>query len=475
MIVGFAGAWQLAATPTIFQNGRRIRLSYKLLVNGGHKRWGMNSSASNALLWLNPASNKERRSANFMCLQSSRTESKQALQNIVFEESRKSPVAVLYQQLPPPELDGIRKPRKPNGYSDSGADIAHALRQSGQTVITPVSDPQDGVDYHWVFPDTSKGINDAISLGAKTLWANTILFKGHPIESVDDNVLVVGQIPERAEKFDDKWVANKFFRDNGLPVAKSMLVSDESQTDGINVDMLTLERLEEEGLTSPWIIKPVRGRGSQGVMKVDSFDILKEKIKKSFAEVYQIDGQTYSSYGFKFMVEEFLCNEEVTITVLPPGRYNIKGDKTRKEKHWSLPVIERFDHEDGIAPYSGAKAVVTNSYVLPEEKRLGADYLELSKQCEKAAELIGAVAPIRIDCRRNAQGKFRMFDLNLKPNMTGSIRPGRSDQDGLAALAARGVGWSYADMISNILYQAQTNKARREATSAIPDRAQKRH
>lgn len=36
-------------------------------------------------------------------------------------------VAVLYQALDPPIINGIRKPKKPDGYQDSGADIAYNL------------------------------------------------------------------------------------------------------------------------------------------------------------------------------------------------------------------------------------------------------------------------------------------------------------------------------------------------------------
>lgn len=34
------------------------------------------------------------------------------------------------------------------------------------------------------------------------------------------------------------------------------------------------------------------------------------------------------------------------------------------------------------------------------------------------SELVGARAPIRIDCRANKEGQYFFFDLNMKPNMT---------------------------------------------------------
>ena len=67
-------------------------------------------------------------------------------------------VAVLYQAQEPPIIGGIRKPMKPGGYADSGADIAYVLRQAGVPVATPVADPASTDDLGWVFPDTAAGI-----------------------------------------------------------------------------------------------------------------------------------------------------------------------------------------------------------------------------------------------------------------------------------------------------------------------------
>ena len=39
----------------------------------------------------------------------------------------------------------------------------------------------------------------------------------------------------------------------------------------------------------------------------------------------------------------------------------------------------------------------------------------------------------------------------MKPNMTGAGRPGRDDQDSLSAIAARGMGWDYADLLMAML------------------------
>jgi len=68
-----------------------------------------------------------------------------------------------------------------------------------------------------------------------------------------------------------------------------------------------------------------------------------------------------------------------------------------------------------------------------------------------AAALVDARTAIRIDCRADRHGLFKLFDLNMKPNMTGPGRPGREDQDCLSAIAARASGWSYVDLLQAML------------------------
>lgn len=81
-------------------------------------------------------------------------------------------IAILYQNSEVPVVDGIRKPMKPGGYRDGGADIGYCLKQNKNAdinIITPVENPDVKNDLDWVFPDTKEGIETAIKLGADTL------------------------------------------------------------------------------------------------------------------------------------------------------------------------------------------------------------------------------------------------------------------------------------------------------------------
>ena len=53
------------------------------------------------------------------------------------------------------------------------------------------------------------------------------------------------------------------------------------------------------------------------------------------------------------------------------------------------------------------------------------------------------------------QGPFKLFDLNMKPNMTGPGRPGRDDQDSLVCMAAAAHGWSFQDLLCYIVHNAR--------------------
>lgn len=262
-------------------------------------------------------------------------------------------------------------------------------------VVTPNSTVTPNEDIDWCFPDTEEGIQNAIERGATHLWANTILFASHPLQTSpflpEDKIRVVGQPPSLVEKFDNKEFVNDRLRANGsfsMPRGWTLNLPQDLQSFCFN-----------ENLPFPIVGKPIRGRGSQGVKVCHSFDELYNHL------------QSLSNYSPTVMLEEFLSGEEATITIMPPT--------TNVSKYWAMPIVTRFNHESGIAPYNGVVAVTSNSRTLThEETKKDKRYLEASKQCERVAELMQATAPIRIDIRRynaNPDTPFALFDINMKP------------------------------------------------------------
>jgi len=350
-------------------------------------------------------------------------------------------VAILHQAAPQPVRDGIVKDPKPGGYQDSGADIAFALRQAGVTVVTPEASPDPAGDIGWTFPDTESGITEAVQAGANILWANTVLFCSHPIERWLGCVRVVGQLPATVEKYDDKAVMNRELLAAGLPVVPHILVT----TSPDRPEALLLASLDESALARldfsfPLVVKPIRGRGSAGVTMVDDLHTLRATVEPTIAS---------ARFGPVLMIEPYLAGEEVTVTVMPPD------PSGSSPAYRCLPPVRRFNHHDGIAPYNGTVAVVHNSEVLSADEQAASGVRNLLDACRQVAEHIEARAPIRIDCRQDASGSFRIFDVNLKPNMTGPGRPGRDDQLSLTGMAAASIGMDYVDLVMAMLRGAR--------------------
>ncbi|WCT71883.1 ATP-grasp domain-containing protein [Sphingomonas naphthae] len=336
-------------------------------------------------------------------------------------------IAILYQALPPPVIDGLRKDAKPGGYSDSGADMGHALRAAGCTIVTPVADPDPTQIFDWVFPDTPEGIAAALAAGAELLWANTVLFAGHPIEAASRRAWIVGQDPAATQAMDDKAATNARLSEAGLPVATSTLVS--------------LATLDGATLPVPAVVKPVRGRGSQGVSVVRDRPALDAAVRALIAG---------GRFGDTVMIEQFLPGTEITVTIMPPGTRD--GD----HRPWALPPVRRFDQIGDVAPYNGDVPVSRNSVAMTPAEMADPAITAVLDDCVTAATLLAIRAPIRIDCRQDEDGRYVLFDLNAKPNITGAGRPGRDDQDSLSTLAAQGAGWTYADLLRAALRAAWT-------------------
>jgi D-alanine-D-alanine ligase-like ATP-grasp enzyme len=351
-------------------------------------------------------------------------------------------IAILYQALPPPVIDGLRKDAKPGGYSDGGADIGFVLRGQGVRVLAPVADPDPARPLDWVFPDTEDGIAAAIGAGATILWANSVLFEGHPIEAVMGQVRIVGQSPALTQRFDDKFATNRMLEQAGLPVARSFLMAQAARP-GVSALSDVEVTVRRAGLSFPLIVKPVRGRGSQGVTRVADLAAL------NVAATALIED---AKFGDTLIVEEYLDGKEVTVTVMPPASPLPSGASSTT--HWPLRPVRRFDQRDGIAPYNGDVAVTMNSAAIDTSELASPAVQAMLDACVRAAALVGARAPIRIDCRADGTGHFKLFDLNMKPNMTGPGRPGRDDQDCLSAIAARADGWDFAQLLEAMLAAA---------------------
>ena len=197
------------------------------------------------------------------------------------------------------------------------------------------------------------------------------------------------------EKFDDKEYVNNLLRKTGkFTLPRGWSISKPSSSE----ESLG-RKLEEMHLPYPVVGKPIRGRGSYGVKVCSSLSVLEAHVSELLEESSTV------------MIEEFLEGEEATVTIMPQSN--------DRDEYWALPIVTRFNHVDGVAPWNGVVAVTTNSRVVSEEEyKEDARYGEVARECEGVAKLLGGTAPIRIDIRRFKHGKgekFALFDINMKP------------------------------------------------------------
>ncbi|WVF70364.1 hypothetical protein IAT40_005154 [Kwoniella sp. CBS 6097] len=341
--------------------------------------------------------------------------------------------ALLHQAAPVPAVNGITKAMKPGGYADGCADIAYALKSVGETVVTPVPSPDPKTDLDWSFPDTVKGVREAIGKGANVIWANTNLHSRHALVTLREelaarDVRIFGQNPLNVERFDDKeWTNRWLSTQEGLSACfpKALLYGKSGDSEAV------------DNFPLPAVVKPIRGRGSHGVVRVSSKEEMRTAIESSLKESYAV------------LIEQYLSGEEITITVMPPGTFS--------SEHWALPVVTRFNQINGVAPWNGTVPVTANSRVLTSaEAGSDASYATAQKKCEIVAKLLQAIAPIRVDCRRDVDGEaFFLFDVNLKPNAGGPGRPGRETQAALTTMSAEQIGWDWPEFAVNLLRTAR--------------------
>lgn len=151
-----------------------------------------------------------------------------------------------------------------------------------------------------------------------------------------ERLRVIGQSPLCVDRYDNKdWVNTLLRKTGGFTMPRSWDIAAGSTP---SADSL-------KDLPYPVVAKPIRGRGSHGV-----------KVCRSPEEL-AAHAKSLADEDAAVMLEEFLQGEEATVTVMPPNA---------EKGYWALPLVSRFNHQDGIAPYNGTVAVTANSRVVPD-------------------------------------------------------------------------------------------------------------
>ena len=204
----------------------------------------------------------------------------------------------------------------------------------------------------------------------------------------------------------DKMRTKMLWKAFGLPVAEMEIVTVENRAT-LNPEVV----VKKLGL--PLMVKPSLEGSSVGLTKVKTMDELESAV----------------DFALKFdrtvLIEEWLAGDEFTVPVLD-------GEVLPSIK--IVPEGEFYDYE--------AKYISDNTQYFCPAGLTEAREQELRRLVKQAYDVVGCRGWSRIDVMADAEGKFRLVEVNTNPGMT---------SHSLFPKSAATVGYSFEQLVEKIL------------------------
>ena len=204
----------------------------------------------------------------------------------------------------------------------------------------------------------------------------------------------------------DKMRTKMLWKAFGLPVAEMEIVTVENRAT-LNPEVV----VKKLGL--PLMVKPSLEGSSVGLTKVKTMDELESAV----------------DFALKFdrtvLIEEWLAGDEVTVPVLD-------GEVLPSIK--IVPEGEFYDYD--------AKYISDNTQYFCPAGLSDAREQELRRLVKQAYDVVGCRGWSRIDVMADAEGKFRLVEVNTNPGMT---------SHSLFPKSAATVGYSFEQLVEKIL------------------------
>lgn len=204
----------------------------------------------------------------------------------------------------------------------------------------------------------------------------------------------------------DKMRTKLLWKAVGLPVAEMEIVTRETRT-ALNAQAI----VDKLGL--PLMVKPSLEGSSVGLTKV-------EKVEELAAAV-----DLALTHDDTVLIEEWLAGEEFSVPVL---------DGEVLPSILIKPEGEFYDYE---AKYISDKTQYFCPSGLSDEREN-----ELRQLVKQAYDIVGCCGWSRIDVMTDAEGQFRLVEVNTNPGMT---------SHSLFPMAAKVVGYSFSQLVVKIL------------------------
>ena len=204
----------------------------------------------------------------------------------------------------------------------------------------------------------------------------------------------------------DKMRTKMLWKAFGLPVAEMEIVTVENRAN-LNPEVV----VKKLGL--PLMVKPSLEGSSVGLTKVKTMDELESAV----------------DFALKFdrtvLIEEWLAGDEFTVPVLD-------GEVLPSIK--IVPEGEFYDYD--------AKYISDNTQYFCPAGLSDAREQELRRLVKQAYDVVGCRGWSRIDVMADAEGKFRLVEVNTNPGMT---------SHSLFPKSAAMVGYSFEQLVEKIL------------------------
>ena len=204
----------------------------------------------------------------------------------------------------------------------------------------------------------------------------------------------------------DKMRTKMLWKAFGLPVAEMEIVTTENR---INLNPMAV--VKKLGL--PLMVKPSLEGSSVGLTKVKTVEELESAV----------------DFALKFdrtvLIEEWLAGDEFTVPVLD-------GEVLPSIK--IVPEGEFYDYD--------AKYISDNTQYFCPAGLIEAREQELRRLVKQAYDVVGCRGWSRIDVMADAEGKFRLVEVNTNPGMT---------SHSLFPKSAATVGYSFEQLVEKIL------------------------
>lgn len=204
----------------------------------------------------------------------------------------------------------------------------------------------------------------------------------------------------------DKMRTKMLWKAFGLPVAEMEIVTTENR---INLNPMAV--VKKLGL--PLMVKPSLEGSSVGLTKVKTVEELESAV----------------DFALKFdrtvLIEEWLAGDEFTVPVLD-------GEVLPSIK--IVPEGEFYDYD--------AKYISDNTQYFCPAGLTEAREQELRRLVKEAYDVVGCRGWSRIDVMADAEGKFRLVEVNTNPGMT---------SHSLFPKSAATVGYSFEQLVEKIL------------------------